>query len=700
MWMPSQIPGLAAELAAMGMELDPARLADLTGDPLGAVVSLGGCTASFVSPEGLIVTNHHCVTGTIQYHSTPERDLLADGFLAATRTDELAAAPGSYVYVTSAIRDVTAEVVGDPRARLSDLDYLRQVERRERELVDACERPGGVRCRVASFFEGALFLEITQRELRDVRLVYAPADGIGTFGGEIDNWMWPRHTGDFAFLRAYVGPDGAAADPAAGNVPYRPRHWLRVSTRGVGAGDLVWIPGYPGRTFRHRTADELETAATFTMPRFVQLARELNALLAAESQRGKAVALANYGRIRGNANYQKKFEGTLLGLRDGGVATARREREAALRDLLARDPKLAAELGDPLTELARLEAARRASEEQELVLTWLDRASPMLSQAIKLWRLAEERPKPDLEREEGFRDRDLPRFRQALARTQRGLEPESDRAGLRWALELALALPPEQRLAVIDARLAASRGATEAERLEGLLDALYAGTRVADLATRQQMAAESTEQLLARGDTLLDFARALSPLLTERRERERAHLGAMLRVRPRYLRGLERLASGRLYPDANSTLRVTFGEVDGFSPQDGVEYLPRTTLAGLLAKDRGEPPFASPGALLEASASVPAAYLDPRLGDLPVNFLSTCDITNGNSGSPTLDGRGELVGLAFDGNFEGVGSDHGFDPRRTRTIHVDAVYMRWVMDAVDRAHHLLREMGLPVHSKD
>jgi len=696
MWLPRQIPLLAPQLAAAGLELEPRRLAELTGDPLGAVVSLGGCSASFVSSEGLIVTNHHCITRTLQYNSTPERDLVADGFLAATRADEPQAAPGSYVYVTTELRDVTAEVLAGLSEEVPDAEWDARVERRSRELVDACEAPGGVRCRVASFYEGALFLEIGQIEIRDVRLVYAPAEAIGNFGGEIDNWMWPRHTGDWGFLRAYVGPDGRPADPSPANVPYRPRRWLEVSTEGVEEGDLVWIAGYPGRTYRYRTAAEVRAAREFEMPEYVRWARALITLLEREDERGREVALANYGRQRGYANAMKKYEGILLGLRDGAVERQRAEREAAMRAADGLGPATA----DVLDQLAAWTARGRERERLDHALDWLGRSSPMLDQAIELWRFAEERAKPDLERAEGYRERDRTRFEQALARAQRSIEPGSDRATLRWALEQALDLPAGQRIAALDRKLAATAVPDDAARLEALLDTLYGGTRIGDLAERQRMAAETGERLAARGDAMLDFARELAPELAARRAFEGERRGAMLRLRPRYLGALERAEGGRLYPDANSTLRFTYGVVTGYAPRDAVRYLPRTTLGGLLAKATGQKPFAPPATLLAAAGRVPRPYIDSRLGDVPVDFLSTCDITGGNSGSPTLDARGRLVGLAFDGNYEGVVSDYRFDSELARTIQVDATYMRFVMDAVDRAHHLLREMGLPVYTAE
>jgi len=696
MWLPRQIPDLAPELAAAGMTLDPARLADLLGDPLGAVVSLGGCTASFVSPDGLIVTNHHCVARALQYNSTAERDLVRDGFLAATRADEPQASPGSYVYVTTGFRDVTADVKAGLTAEVPDAEWDRKVDRRSRELVDACEAPGGVRCRVASFYEGAVFLEITQMEIQDVRLVYAPPEGIGNYGGEIDNWIWPRHTGDWGYLRAYVGPDGKPAPPAAENVPYRPKHWLKVASGKISEGDLVWIAGYPGRTYRYRTAAEVRAAHEFSMPTFVRYAHDMIALLQTENERGRDVELANYGRVRGYANAMKKYEGVLAAMRDGRVERQREAREAAIRELATKDPSL----GDPVAAIDAWTAKSRARERHDLILTWIERGSPMLGQAVDLWRMAEERPKPDLEREEGFRDRDRSRFDQGIVRGQRSIEPASDRTTLRYVLERALELPAGQRVEAIDGALAATGKGSDAERIEAFLDALYAGTKVGDLKSRKEMSDQSLEELAARGDSMLDFVASLAPELAARRAFESEERGAMLKVRPRYLAALEKLAHGRLYPDANSTLRFTYGKVTGYAPQDAVRFLPQTTLDGVVAKATGEFPFDAPEALLAAAKSPPAAYVDERLGAVPVDFLSTCDITGGNSGSPTLNGKGEIVGLAFDGNIEGVVSDYLFLDDIVRTISVDATYMRFVMDAVDGAHHLLREMGLPVHATE
>ena len=243
MFTPGQLPEIAEDLKETGLEIDPETLTDLTGFPMGAIVSLGGCSASFVSPEGLVVTNHHCARGSVQYNSTAENNYLENGFLAKAKGDELPAAPGSRIYVTTEITDVTARM-RDGVDALSATERYDTLEQRMKDITAECEQDAGSRCQVASFYGGAEYTLIKRLEVRDVRLVYAPADSIGKYGGDIDNWMWPRHTGDFAFYRAYVAPDGSAADYSEDNVPYQPEHHLKVSAAGLDDGDFVMAAGW------------------------------------------------------------------------------------------------------------------------------------------------------------------------------------------------------------------------------------------------------------------------------------------------------------------------------------------------------------------------------------------------------------------------------------------------------------------------
>ncbi|HSD72265.1 MAG TPA: S46 family peptidase [Thermoanaerobaculia bacterium] len=698
MWMPQQIPQLAPELVKMGLKLDPQKLADLTGDPMGAIVSLGGCSASFVSPQGLIITNHHCVYSYLQFNSTPQKDLLENGFLAKTTAEEIPAAPDARVWVTTSIEDVTSRILPRSDEKLSDLERYNRVERRRKELARECERGGNVRCTVPSFFEGSKFWRVKQLEIRDVRLVYAPPRGIGNYGGEVDNWMWPRHTGDFGFLRAYVAPDGKPSDFARENVPYRPKHFLKVSTADFDPGDFMMVIGYPGKTYRYELADEVKEAQEFDIPTSIRYRKELIRILENAGRANRDVSIRNAARLRSLLNYLKKYEGTLDAFEKGSLIERRRAEEREVAALVANDAAAKKRYDEALAEIGRLNAAQWKSRDRDALLEWFYSASPMLSQANTVWRLAGERPKDDLDRATGFQERDWKRLKAGVTRAQRTIEPGSDRAGLRYFLLEAAKLPAEQRIPAVDDALSASGEKDAGTAVDKFLDRLYAGTKVADSKERLAMFDESRDRLTARNDSMLQFAAALRRTMDEKQTLADQVAGAMMRLRPGYVALLQKLRKGRVYPDANSTLRVTFGQVEGYAPRDSVQYAAQTTLRGVVEKETGTDPFDAPGVLLAASRGKKLGpYVDPELGDVPVDFLTTGDITNGSSGSATLNGKGELTGLAFDGNYEAMGSDYLVNPDVQRAIHVDTRYILWVMDAVDGAHNLIREMGLPVH---
>lgn len=700
MWMPQQIPDLAARLRTLGFAGDPASFADLTGQPMGAIVSLGGCTASFVSPDGLIVTNHHCVTGGLQFNSTPQRNLLADGFLAATREDELSNGPGSRVFVTTSVKEVTAAIAGKIDPAATDRQRNDTIERRIKERVAACEK-GGLRCSVTSFFEGLKYYEIAQMEIRDVRLVYAPAEGIGVFGGETDNWRWPRHTGDWSFLRAYVGRDGKPAAYAKDNVPYRPAHWLKISSAGTRPGDLVFVVGYPGRTLRHRTFAEIRETTEWALPRSIRLAEQQLALIDRLTASDKGIAIKLSGRIQGLNNGLTNSKGVLEGLVKGGALAQKEAQEKALASWIAGTAARRKEYGDVLPALAALQAEGETVRERNAVMTSLSSASQYLSAAQTLYRLSVQRPKADLDRDAGFQERDWSRIREGLDRLQRTIDATADRALLRWACGLAAALPSGQRIENLDKAvgLRPGLGAADADRaIDSFLEKLYAGTKLADRDFRLPLADKSTAELLGANDSFVALAASLEPLADSIRETAKNRAGAYARLRPRYMQAVLTKGGGLVAPDANSTLRVTYGQVKGVDARDGLFYKPQTGLAGIVEKQTGEGDFNAPKKQLDAIAAFLKArkspYMDRSLGDVPVNFLSTVDTTGGNSGSPTLNGRGELVGLLFDGTYESVSSDYLFDDRKTRSIHVDSRYMLWNMAEVDGATRLLREMTI------
>ena len=694
MFTPGQLPEIAEDLKETGLEIDPETLTDLTGFPMGAIVSLGGCSASFVSPEGLVVTNHHCARGSVQYNSTAENNYLENGFLAKAKGDELPAAPGSRIYVTTEITDVTARM-RDGVDALSATERYDTLEQRMKDITAECEQDAGSRCQVASFYGGAEYTLIKRLEVRDVRLVYAPADSIGKYGGDIDNWMWPRHTGDFAFYRAYVAPDGSAADYSEDNVPYRPDHHLKVSAAGLDDGDFVMAAGYPGSTQRYATLAEVENTFSWSYPTYVTLVNDWIDTIEEAAPEGSDARVKYESLLASLNNFEKNTRGQLEGARRVGLVDRRAEREEALAAWIAAD-KSRADYG---TAIAGLQALSEESATEARKAFWYGFATrpALLSTAQRLYRLSQERQLPDAQRERGYQERDMTFFKQGMQALDRRYEASVDKAQWLLFLDTYLREPEGNRVAVFDEALGLTPGLTEAQ-LSAKLDAYYEGTMLADVENRLELMEATPAELESLDDPFMKLAVALYEYERGLEDKAEERAGRALALRPAYMEAITGWQSSQgllTYPDANSTLRVTYGTVLGGSPKDGMAYLPFTTLEGILEKDTGEEPFNAPKHQLEHIRSKDyGAYYSPEVGSVPVNFLSDLDSTGGNSGSATLNARAELVGLLFDGTFESVNSDWDFDPKTTRTIHVDTRYMLWVMDKVDGADSLIEEMDI------
>jgi hypothetical protein len=702
MWIPLQIPGLVPILKQKGFTGDANAFADLTGHPMGAIISLGGCSASFISPDGLIATNHHCAQGALQYNSTPERDLITNGFLARDRASELWNGPGARVSVTVSFREVTDEIVGGLDPKLADRARHDEIERRVKARTAECEK-GGLRCRVESFFEGLRWYEQAQMEIEDVRLVYAPPAGVGNFGGEVDNWQWPRHTGDWSLFRAWVDPKGKPAPHSPKNVPYKPKQWLKVSTRGASPGQLVFVAGYPGSTSRHAIAAEIREEVEWNLPRQIRLSKEQLDLLAELSKDDRDLGIKVTQRVRGLANGMKNAEGTLSGLVLGGALATKEGREKALAAWIDSDPERKAKWGGALTELAAIQAETERSRERDATFRSLFRASSLLGAADTIHRNSIERTKKDADREPEFQERNQARIRERLERMEKSYSPTADRALLRWAVRKAQQLPAEMRIGPLDQAVGLRPGQPDAEAataIDAWLDRLYAGTKLGE--TKARLAwldpKKTTKQIGASGDPFLDLAIALHPVGESLRDEAKARDGRRSRVAPAYMEALLQKEGGRVAPDANGTLRFTYGTVEGWQVRDGLYYLPQTTLRGVVAKNTGEGDFDVPDNVLEAAKKLHAGgtspYVDPRLGDVPVDYLSTVDTTGGNSGSATLDDKGEFCGLLFDGLMESLSSDVVFDEKANRSIHVDSRYLLWTLSEVEKATNLLKEMGV------
>lgn len=687
MWLPEQLPQHAERLAELGLELPVDQLADPMGSPLGAIVSLGFCSASFVSPHGLIVTNHHCVGGYLQVNSTADANRARDGFLASSRQEELSAGPGARLTIVESITDVTDQVLAKVGRRTSDKLREARISEVRKALVAECEQQEGRRCRVAGYYGGSEYRLISSRELRDVRIVYAPPESVGSYGGEIDNWMWPRHSGDFALLRAYVAPDGSTADYAEDNVPYQPAQVLTIDTSGAQDGDLVMVAGFPGRTDRYALASDLAWHRDTWYPWSIARSDEALAILREESAADPDAAARLSAPIDWIGNGRKFSQGMLDNFAGSGVVERVRAREDALRAWVDSDDKRRKTYGPVLDELDMMAAEDQASWLADTLHSRLTRYVDLLSVATTALRLADERDKPDLLRDDGYQTRDEDRIAARFSRLERTLWLPADRRLLADYLAASQALHGDQRIGPLDAWITARGG------VDGAVAALSSSTDLAATQARLDLLLLDSDAMRDNPDPWVQLAVALDEWRAPRRARDKERSGARLRLLPRYMEALIAANPGPVYPDANGSLRVSFGRVQGYSPRDGVWHLPHTTVAGMAAK-AGDWPFDAPQRLLDAAASAPASrWADPDLGDVPVDFLATLDTTGGNSGSATINAQGQLVGLIFDGNYEAMSADWLFDDDLTRSIHVDVRYLLWTLEEAEQAHWLIEELG-------
>ncbi|MET0362926.1 MAG: S46 family peptidase [Sphingobium sp.] len=685
MWMPGQTAQIGAAMRADGLALDPAALGDLKAAPLNAIVSLGGCSAAFLSPQGLVATNHHCVLGSVQYNSKEGQDYLTNGFLAATAGDELPAAPGSRIFVIEALRDVTPAMLKGVTTRLGGAARYARIDTNRKALIAACEKQPNRRCDVRPYYGGASYYLQQQLEIQDVRLVYAPALGIGNFGGETDNWMWPRHTGDFGFYRAYVAPDGTSRPYAKDNVPYRPKNWLTVAKEPLKENDFVMVAGFPGTTNRLRTYEEVR----FNFAEYEPLWQRLFADYAGQIHKataGNREAQIRYASIlQGAENYEKKLSGDIAGADAIGLDTRKAAEEKAYRDWVAADPARTARYGAAIAALDSVVAENNAAALKSLRQGLLNRAQ-LLSSARLLYRWAKERAKPDAARESGYQDRDRRPTVDRLTQVERRYLAPIDRQLFEAALTEYHALPPADRDAKFEGALA-----------EIGMDRLYAETRLGDTATRLGWLDKPAAEFEASADPFIRLAVALyaGDMDGEAKEKDRA--GRTQAARSVTMQGLlayRKAMNQPIYPDANGSLRLTWGKVMG-RVRDGQIWTAFTTAEGLAAKQTGKGEFDAPDAAIAAIRTKDyGPYIAPALGTLPVDFMSNVDITNGNSGSSTLNAKGEFVGLAFDGTLDGVISDWAYAQDRNRTIHVDSRFMLWTMEKIDHADRLLKEMGV------
>ncbi|HAV33886.1 MAG TPA: S46 family peptidase [Planctomycetaceae bacterium] len=653
------------------------------------ICRVNGCTGSFVSDSGLIITNHHCAFDAIQKASTSDRDLLTNGFIAGSRAEEIPA-PDYQVRITENYRDISAEVLSVVQEGMSFLERTKAIEKRRKELeIEAERQHPGLRAEAAEMFAGRTYVLFLYTYLKDVRLVFAPPASVGNFGGEADNWEWPRHTGDFSFMRAYTAPDGSSATWSAQNIPYRPKRFLRVQSAGVDEGDAVFLLGYPGRTARHRTASFLQYESRVRLPLTVQLYQWQIRQMEEAGVGDRSVAIRHASRTKSLANVEKRSRGQLQGLQRAQIVEKRLQQESELQSFIEADEVLRQKYGSVLRDIAAVYAEMESAGPLEIHLQQLRQACRAAAFGFAVVDAVHERAKPDIERESPWMDRNYAQSVQELKVSLRDWHPPTDVQMLSGMLRRLSSIPGARQIPALIPL-------TESEQIcEQAAKRLIEGTRLGDAGFIEQSLGQTVDQLRATKDPLLTLLLDLYPSYLQLRELDKTREGRLSRLYGSLLEVKEQFLRTGFIPDANGTLRFTSGRVRAYSPADAVVRTPISTLRGVIEKTTGQDPFITPEPVLRAyGARDFAGFLHPRLGQVPVAILYDTDTTGGNSGSPVLNSKGELVGVNFDRCFEATINDFAWNADYSRSIGVDIRYVLWITGRVYGATQLLDEMGV------
>ncbi|MFN3529181.1 MAG: S46 family peptidase [Bacteroidia bacterium] len=681
-------------LQAKGMMLTPEQLFSTEGVSLvQALVRVGGCTGSFVSPNGLIITNHHCAFGAVAAASSVDNDYISNGFLAVDGSLEIPAT-GLTVRITTSYEDVSERVMAavkgieDPAARLAGIRAaMRQIEAEEAAKAPALKHE------VSEMFLGRSYVLFHYQTINDIRLVYVPPRNIGEFGGESDNWMWPRHNGDFAFVRAYVAPDGSGANFSKDNVPFKPANHLTVNPNGVQEEDFVFIMGYPGRTFRHYPAAYLEYQRDYLLPytskTFDWLIDYMKAL--GKVDEAKGIALAS--RQKSLANVTKNYKGKLQGMRRIGLVENKRNEELDMQKQIAANPALAERYGNLMMQLDSLYGQMKLAAPRSMWMNYLLRNSASMQVAVTIAeaRMALELA-PKAERA-SMLIKLTPKLRTSIESAFGAYDAMLDRDFMAYMLQESRQWPKDQQWTALTALK--GKGSFD-EKLESMLNRLFSakggyGNKEAMLLAFDK----NPMKFIYRKDELAFLASEVFMRQQELRYNDQQINGRLSQLLPEFLELKLSLQSSDFVPDANSTLRLTFGYIRGYEPEDGVYQAPFTTISGLIAKGEASGDYELNQDLEQAYArGNMEAYIKPSLKDVPVGILYNMDTTGGNSGSPVMNAKGELIGVNFDRAYTATINDFAWNEAYSRSIGVDIRFVLWVVDKVANASFLLEEMGI------
>ncbi|MGD2087953.1 MAG: S46 family peptidase [Candidatus Aminicenantes bacterium] len=691
MWMPHQIQQL--DLNSKGLKIPVEKIYNENSMGLiNAVVRVRGGTGSFVSKKGLILTNHHVAYGALQQASDKDHDYITHGFLARTTAEEISA-PSYYVDVFLGYEEVTSSVLKHLKPRMTAEQRTKILERIEKKLAAQAEKKGkDLYCRVRSMYSGKQYYLFRYKRLQDIRIVYAPPQSIGNYGGEIDNWMWPRHTGDFSFLRAYVSKDNLGVPYSPDNIPFQPASILNISTNGIKPGDFTFVMGYPGETYCRYTLSEFQFDIE-QMKQRIDTYKDIIDFLEEAGKNDRSIQIKYASKTRGLNNGLKFRIATLEEFQKQSIIKMKKEFEDEFMKWVEQSDQKKKEYGTALTKMESFIRENRDFYQKyrrfsDLTSRYLGPA--LLAQAHLIYRTITEKQKPDVKREKNFQEKDLPNIINRIKNAEKSYHLETDKAYFKFLLNRMLtvdkALVPRVILPVLQ------KGG---DGIEKYVDQLYTTRILTNPKKRLDLLRLKPSALIGLNDPMINLAAELEKELNALREKRKVIEQQRKDLRKVYIAGLLEMYQGKIAADANSSIRFTYGPVQGYQPRDAVTYLPQTTLKGVMEKETGTFPFEVPAKLKQLyQARDFGRYLDKNLDDIPVCFLNITDTTGGSSGSPVLGANGEIVGLLFDGVYESVVADYFVVPEFQRNISVDIRYVLFVTEKFSGARLLLKEMGL------
>jgi hypothetical protein len=685
MWLPMFIKDYNyADMQKIGLKLTPEQMYDINHSSLkDAIVQLGNfCTAEVISKDGLLLTNHHCGYAAITDHTTEQNDYLKYGFWAMNKDEEL---PNEGLTVTFLVRmdDVTSVVLKDIPFDMKKSDRNEKIEKTVKNLIKEHSDNGRYKVEVKSFYEGNEYYMFIYETFKDVRLVGAPPSSIGKFGGDTDNWMWPRHTGDFCLFRVYTAPDGSPAEYSKNNIPLTPKHHLPVSLKGIEEGDFAMIWGYPGSTERFMTSYEVNNQVNIMNPPIIELFDALlpvmqSAMFASDKAR---IGYADHFAVL--ANSWKNTKGETASLKALKVEEKKAKDEKKLTAWINDNPARIEKYGHALSNIQKTCAELDGTSVRSFIYsnyslhTIKTLMSPLHLQSVK----------PQNKEKKYDNDR-INAFLAQYQKLMEGTDSETEAKMIEASLFLWKNLPEDKRPDIFTYISKNYKGDYKAFAEAAVYKSIF-GTE------------ENFKNFLAKPslkkyetDPLVNYVNAIIKIAIMSQGVYMSHSSKLETPRRQYIAAVKKMTEKPLYPDANFTMRMTYGQVLDYYPADGVHYLHRTTEQGILEKEQpNDPEFDVPAKLKELIIHKDFGQYGVN-GVLPVCFLTNNDITGGNSGSPVLNNQGELIGVAFDGNWEALSSDIVFNTDLQRCINVDIRYVLFVIDKYAGAGYLLNEMTI------